>query len=609
MRYRQSDIIKIISLLALFSIPCHAWNPDSTGVWGLECGTSQRWIDSLGCSWGRIFFTTSAWGTIQPTSLDSFEFENLDREIIELDSVGANILMTLITGGPTHVPCNWVDTTYEPDIGIPLLETEHMSCPPLDLDDWSNFVYTVVERYDGFHINEFGDSLPEIRYFEAQAEANNGYWYGTKEEYWDELMPSFYNAVHSANPRAKVVGGSNLGESCINWTTYRMAHPYSGTPYPEDEILDFINRGYEWYSGLTIWYSLAALESYWTEPGPTRVIEFIEYSFSHDSLYDLRGVHNYNHYSTIPVIAREERLAMAHYGEIKPFFATETGGMGCFIGTGLEQQTEGANRIAKKMIFHYVEGFEVITFFASTGAWTPLGCVMGLTNLGLSLREAAYSWLLITRLLPGYDVRVFDHKEHFVGGEDRYFFRQTGADVGDWDVAVAFNDSLDSTETVSAFLPIPAGAETVVVYNYLGDSTIIPSPGDSLALDIGILPLFIRLVGDGTAIVESRTPREYEIRIFPSPFNSSVTISLSIIPGPTRNPEIEIYDIDGRMVAQIPANNPVGDGSPVPPTKGRGDRAPTEIVWTPDAALASGVYLVRARFGGESVSKRIVYLK
>ena len=58
-------------------------------------------------------------------------------------------------------------------------------------------------------------------------------------------------------------------------------------------------------------------------------------------------------------------------------------------------------------------------------------------------------------------------------------------------------------------------------------------------------------------ISENSVPEKFDITAFPNPFNSSVTISLSVIPGLTRNPEIEIFDVNGRMVAEIPANNPV----------------------------------------------------
>jgi len=107
----------------------------------------------------------------------------------------------------------------------------------------------------------------------------------------------------------------------------------------------------------------------------------------------------------------------------------------------------------------------------------------------------------------------------------------------------------------------------------------------------------------------SAKPDNFSISAYPNPFNSTVTISLSVIPGLIRNPGIEIYDINGRMVAEISALN-----SPL--TRGVATKATGCVfTWQPAASFGSGVYLVRARFdklsdrGGESVSKRVVYLK
>jgi len=120
----------------------------------------------------------------------------------------------------------------------------------------------------------------------------------------------------------------------------------------------------------------------------------------------------------------------------------------------------------------------------------------------------------------------------------------------------------------------------------------------------------------------SAKPEALSLSTYPNPFNSAITISISVIPGLTRpygsseNPEIEIFDIAGRLVAEIPANNPVGEGlrpsrSSQNQKTGGSETAPlqNEVVWTPDESLASGVYLVRARIGTESIAKRLVYLK
>jgi len=114
---------------------------------------------------------------------------------------------------------------------------------------------------------------------------------------------------------------------------------------------------------------------------------------------------------------------------------------------------------------------------------------------------------------------------------------------------------------------------------------------------------------DPVNVHEIAKPEHYDISIHPNPFNSAVTISLSVIPatssvipGSTRNPEIEIFDINGRMVAEIPAN---GSESAKPLST----NASGACRWQPDESLGSGVYLVRAKIGDESVTKRIVYLK
>ncbi len=106
-------------------------------------------------------------------------------------------------------------------------------------------------------------------------------------------------------------------------------------------------------------------------------------------------------------------------------------------------------------------------------------------------------------------------------------------------------------------------------------------------------------------------PLAYEISAYPNPFNSAVTISLSVIPGLIRNPKIEIFDINGRMVYETP----VGAGLK-PARAGGSETLPYEIVWTPDASIGSGVYLVRACFDsaqrpidGVAAVKRVVYLK
>jgi len=109
-------------------------------------------------------------------------------------------------------------------------------------------------------------------------------------------------------------------------------------------------------------------------------------------------------------------------------------------------------------------------------------------------------------------------------------------------------------------------------------------------------------------------PENIAITAYPNPFNSSVTISIDGVGAHGRAPllQVEIYDLAGRVVAEIPvgsrpastaSNKTTGDAGVAPTTR--------EFIWQPAPDLPSGVFLVRARFDGgvKMAAKRVVYLK
>ena len=106
----------------------------------------------------------------------------------------------------------------------------------------------------------------------------------------------------------------------------------------------------------------------------------------------------------------------------------------------------------------------------------------------------------------------------------------------------------------------------------------------------------------GLSITERKVPRDFEISAYPNPFNSAITISLSggVGASDARSVQvgIEIYDISGRLVADLPVTN---CGIP--------QFVPTPQIWQPEKSLGSGIYLVRARTGDNNITKRVIYLK
>ena len=109
---------------------------------------------------------------------------------------------------------------------------------------------------------------------------------------------------------------------------------------------------------------------------------------------------------------------------------------------------------------------------------------------------------------------------------------------------------------------------------------------------------------DYTGIAEAATPEHFEISAYPNPFNSAVSISVSCHSRTSfchsresGNParaihelplQIEIFDINGKHITEFLKN---------------------ESIWRPLESVSSGIYLIRAINGTNSVSKRVLYIK
>ncbi len=151
---------------------------------------------------------------------------------------------------------------------------------------------------------------------------------------------------------------------------------------------------------------------------------------------------------------------------------------------------------------------------------------------------------------------------------------------------------------------LDAGAEFVV----FSDDTIFAPTTDYDGNPRPVGPRWDMGVYEGpfTSIPENPPapkPEVFEISAYPNPFNSAVTIAAPA------GAEIEIFDVNGRMVAElIPPSPPLKRGEEEKSPLSKGDLG--GFIWHPDASLGSGVYLVRARiYDGTIATRRVVYLK
>jgi len=144
----------------------------------------------------------------------------------------------------------------------------------------------------------------------------------------------------------------------------------------------------------------------------------------------------------------------------------------------------------------------------------------------------------------------------------------------------------------------------------------VPYPAVSSAFTdrIGLIDPILKWFDPTYDVPERTLPTKFALHAYPNPFNGAVNISVDFrSESAERLSTIEVFDVNGRRVAQLP----VGEHLRVLPNvdeteNGRAHRpSPTQdvVVWRPDQSLGSGVYLVRASIGDCERTARVVYLK
>jgi len=107
------------------------------------------------------------------------------------------------------------------------------------------------------------------------------------------------------------------------------------------------------------------------------------------------------------------------------------------------------------------------------------------------------------------------------------------------------------------------------------DNVISSHSEDSFGVHFAILDS-----ADG--ISEINRPQTHNLRVFPNPFNSSVTIES------TPESAIEIFDVRGSLIDRLSAE---------------------DKRWSPSPETPTGVYLIKSSVGGITITRRAVYMR
>jgi len=576
--------ILLIPICIFAAAGLHAQTFSSDNPYGIA-GHGHYWdeVDSIHVKWARMWSQDGAalWGEIQPVHIDSFYWDDLDAWVHEIHSEGYHMLLTIRTGGDSTSfhPCKWTDHSHEPDVH-PILPPNFIlykeaSFPPRDYQEWYDFVYAVVERYDGTHTDGGGTLLPEIRYFETQAENDISlYWYGTKEEYYDQFLPTFYRAVHDANPDAVVIGGSVTGEGTGLTIIDAMIKAASDT----SAIIDCYHH-YFYDADNVTWEDIMTENT-----ASQRRIEFVKYSFKAVGdvvYYDKRGFHNYERWNTVKDHMAFERDQMAIQGYSRPLWGTE---VGIFDPQTFPLVPEHihAEQYQKKMILQLAEGVEWFCFAPMTS--NPNNFLTSIFSPMYSLvpfgtpeaRELRDAFAFIAGKIDEVTGYIFDHEET-IAGVSFYHFKSNLYDntfIATW---------AREGETSTATIDIPEDLDSLIVFNYLGIPSY-PTLSDSLTLTYTERPTFIEWEPSSSTGIPGSTAKKQNaplFKVYPNPFQAYATVEFD---NPDNKPySLHLYNCLGQRVLSIPHM-----------TSGQ--------VRIDRGALASGIYFLELKTGQHQIS-------
>jgi len=236
---------------------------------------------------------------------------------------------------------------------------------PGSTSPWYNFVYALASRYNGTTPDPErpNEVLPKVKYWALDGEEEmTGRWYGTATELYGGVggdpdvgtLPSFYRAVHAANPDAKVVGGNLTDGTVLIYILHEMMLERRNY---DDELLQFADdwaRQTQHLQFRTVWVLRSMMES----PRYAHARSFVDALLAAGEYYDILGYHMYSTYEYLPDLIQFYREKMAEYGFSKPLWGSETG----IYNVPMESHEIQAQRVIKLLTISLAGGVEHVTY-------------------------------------------------------------------------------------------------------------------------------------------------------------------------------------------------------------------------------------------------------
>ena len=400
-----------------------------------------RIIPQLGASWS---FTSVLWGDIEPEQ-GVWNFEKADKIIQEAQKNQVNLIVKIRTG-----TC-WA--TREKS------SAQQTSSPPETLEDYIEFVRTVVDRYKD-----------TVDFWAVENEMNTQrFWIGTLEEY-NQLIKTAYNAIKEIDPSAQVLDSGMASMTygiCIAREMYEKSEV--------EEALTFYN-GYYQRRGLHISSEEELKEVLYSEEAEK--VYTIMMDHFNNLYYDVYQLHYYEDYSLLDEVIHFIRSHL----QGKQIFAVEMGYT--YRDDATFDEKEHAEGTVKLMVSLLAEDVPVQVYLplidldkGGHEEWR------GLVSPERERRPALYAYGITTKLLK---------EREFTSKVESTVFRYEFGNV-----TVVWSEE-------ERIIDIPVEGKAVIVDIYGGKDTVT----ESLSLNVGSSPLFIvkgkyeYQIGENSEIVE-----------------------------------------------------------------------------------------------------------
>lgn len=325
----------------------------------------------------RAITFTLPWSAVEPQK-GVFRWERVDKVINQARNCGLTIGLHVLAKSP------WA--TEPVPSGD---EYANASMPPLNSDDYYNFMFNLASRYAG-----------KVSRYSIENEAASPANWGSTPDAYAKMLATAYQAVHDADPGA-IVLNDGVSSSGLGFLI-AMEMRQNGLA---DKAVSFLNRYYENFapgrqSGNPIHVNnMADLDALTTNPVGQSVSEWMDMLAANQAYYDAFQIHFYAWPDQLPIVMEWIQEQLRSQGPGRPIEIWELG-YGWADAATFEPKTQ-ALAVPKLITEGVGEGASFIIFWRFTNAIEQVGT--GVTGLVTESgpRQAATAFQVTATKLNG----------------------------------------------------------------------------------------------------------------------------------------------------------------------------------------------------------------